>query len=50
MPCNYNHLQYGHADQVPTSPECVADHEAQKAYLGNMKMMVYINDQLFRQK
>ena len=48
LPCNYIHQQWGYeGDSV--SPECIADLEAQKEYLGPLDFLFYFNDEEFDQ-
>ena len=43
VPCNYQHPNY----PVPIHPECIADLEAQKAYLGAINWKIYHTQESF---
>ena len=48
LPCNYIHKEFGNVgDSI--APECIADQKKQQEYLGNMRSMVYISEQVFHQ-
>ena len=41
MPCNY----MGHSNDTNVDDQCITDLEAQKEYLGSVRVMLYFNDQ-----
>ena len=41
MPCNY----MGHTNDTIVDDQCITDLEAQKEYLGSVRVMLYFNDQ-----
>ena len=43
LPCNYVHAEYGETDDSVSS-DCIANRETQMAYLGNMKLVIYMNE------
>ena len=47
-PCNYKHTRNGFNDTVHES--CIGDLEAQKDYLGNMQLVIYMSDFYFDQE
>ena len=48
VPCNYVHTEFGDIGDT-ISAECIANHTAQMTYLGNMRLVVYMNEQIFNQ-
>ena len=48
MPCNYIHSHLGYTEDFVT-PECIADLEKQKEYMGPLDVMLYFNDEEFDQ-
>ena len=47
-PCNYVHAEFGDVgDSV--GEECIGDLEEQQNYLGNMKSIIYIDEEVFNQ-
>ena len=48
MPCNYVHQEYWDVgDSV--ADECISNLTAQKEYLGNFNVLIYMNEQVFKQ-
>ena len=45
MPCNYVHNMLGYTKDSVT-PECIPDLEAQKTYLGPLKVPLYFNEEI----
>ena len=46
LPCNYVHWEFGDVgDSVAAG--CIADLEKQQNYLGNMKAIIYMSEQVF---
>jgi len=41
------HTYWGNEDSV--TPDCIPEREKQMEYLGNMKAMVYMGEQIFNQ-
>ena len=48
LPCNYVHAEFGPTDDY-VRPGCIGDLDQQRGYLGNMKSIVYISEQIFYQ-
>ena len=46
LPCNYVHAEFGPTDDF-IADECIADRDAQMAYLGNMQMMFLTTEEVF---
>ena len=47
VPCNYVHALHGPVGDY-VSEECIADRQKQMDYLGNMRMLVYTDVELFK--
>ena len=46
VPCQYNHTINGWMGDT-IHPDCVWDRQAQMDYLGNMRALVYMTEQIF---
>ena len=46
LPCNYVHKEFGDVGDT-VHDECNSNHKEQMAYLGNMKVVVYVSDSNF---
>ena len=48
LPCNYVHAEFGDVGDF-VGEECIADLDTQTNYLGNMKSIIYIDEEVFNQ-
>jgi len=48
-PCNYVHAELGDVGDY-VRPECITEQAKHVEYLGNMKLVVYMGEQVFNQQ
>ena len=49
VPCNYVHTQFGDSgDSI--HPDCIADRKKQEEYLGTLKIVVLMDEQVLNQR
>ena len=49
MPCNYVHAEVGPTEDF-VAEECIEDREAQMNYLGNMRMLFLLSEQILNSR